>query len=123
MDDPTARRWRCYSGDRENQIVLVYEIGLRGARAQCLLLLPVVLVRFVTADHATGKCADSPVMAGVMPYSAAYQGTFDLRTQGELRTLADEFKSKADEAEESRPSFISMLLKLTGAIGRKAAAF
>jgi hypothetical protein len=42
------------------------------------------------------------------------RGCFDLRTQGELRTLADEFKSKADEAEESRPSFISTLFKLNG---------
>jgi hypothetical protein len=41
------------------------------------------------------------------------RGCFDLSTQGELRTLADEFKSKA-EAEESRFHLISALFKLNG---------
>jgi hypothetical protein len=46
--------------------------------------------------------------------STLARGRFDLSTQTELRTLADEFKSKTDEAEESRPPFMSALFKSKG---------
>ena len=40
-----------------------------------------MLVRFVTADHAP-KSADSPVMAGVMPYSASPSTPVQNHTNG-----------------------------------------
>jgi hypothetical protein len=60
-----------------------------------------------------------------MPTSAYFQqladrcsklalNCFDLSTQGELRTLANEFKSKADEAKESRRPFIAAIFKMNG---------